>query len=142
MKRSKSYIKILIIPGNIQTPKAYPFWDRLLEMLKEHEVRKLEGMLKEQEIMDLINATDLWISIDSFVPHLVAYHKLKPGIVLWAKSDPLIFGYPTNTNLLKDRKYLKAEQFRWWKDEPMDIDAHVDPEVILREINKWTPTIS
>jgi len=127
-------MKILIVPGNVQNAKSYPYWDSLLSLLKDHEIRKIEGILKEQEIIDAINWCDTWISIDSFVQHLVTYHHLKPGIVLWGKSDPLIFGYPTNINLLKDRKYLREDQFKWWKDEPIDIDVFVQPEEIIKRL--------
>jgi ADP-heptose:LPS heptosyltransferase len=127
-------MKILVIPGNIRTPKSYPHWDRLLELLKDHEVRKLEGILPEADIIALINWCDIWISIDSFLQHLVAYHHLKPGIVLWGQSDPLIFGYPTNINLLKDRKYLRPLQFRFWSEAKDAPDAFVQPEIVIQAI--------
>jgi len=129
-------MKILICPGNKQTAKSYPHWDRLTTLLAGHNIKGVVGILKEQEIIDLINWCDVWASIDSFLPHLVKYRKLKPGIVLWGKSDPLIFGYPENKNLLKDRKYLKGQQFKWWIDEPIDPTVFVEPEEIAKEIDK------
>jgi len=130
-------VKILIVPSNNPNAqaKAYPHWDALLAMLGGHEVKKIEGILKEQEIIDLVNWCDIWITIDSFLPHLVSFHGLKRGIVLWGKSDPLIFGYERNINLLKSRKCLRVEQFKWWKDEPVDTSVFVPPEGILQEID-------
>ena len=135
--------KILLCPGNVITAKSYPYWDKLVEMIKgEAMVTRIEGILPEQHIIDGVNWCDVWISIDSFLPHLVAYRKLKPGIVLWGTSDPLIFGYPSNTNLLKDRKYLREHQFLWWATptgelvEPPNPEAFVKPEVIVEAIHK------
>lgn len=125
-------MKILIVPGNVKNAKSYPFWDRFLKQAVKHEIKQVSGMLKEKEIIDLINWCDIWISIDSFLPHLAHYHQLKRGVVLWGKSDPNIFGYPENINLLKDRKYLRSDQFRWWADEPIDPQAFVNPEEILQ----------
>jgi len=129
-------MNILIVPGNIQGPKSYPRWEKLMSLLRGHKIKRLDGILKKQGIIDLVNWCDVWVSIDSFLPHFVAYHKLKPGIVLWGTSDPLLFGYQENTNLLKDRKYLREQQFKWWKDEVHNPDAFVDPELIVKEIDK------
>lgn len=125
-------MKILIVPGNVQNAKSYPYWDRFIKMANKHEIKVVDGILSDQDIIDLVNWCDIWVSIDSFLPHFVRYHKLKRGVVLWGKSDPGIFGYKENINLLKDRKYLRAEQFKWWIDEPLDPKAFVDPEEILQ----------
>ena len=129
-------MKILIVPGNIQNAKSYPHWGRFVELAKHHEIRKIEGMLPEREIIDLVNWCDTFVSIDSFLPHLAHYHGLTSGIEIWGKSDPEIFGYKKNINLLKDRKYLKPEQFKWWRDEPHDPEVFVLPEEILKAIEQ------
>ena len=126
--------KILINRGNVINAKSYPFWDEL--NLKDHEVKEIKGILSSQELIDLVNWCDTWVSIDSFLPHFCAYHKLKPGIVLWGTSDPLIFGYKHNTNLLKNRKYLRNEQFKWWKDEVNNPDTFLSTDTILQSIEK------
>ena len=128
-------MKILICEGNIKNAKSYPYFEQLYVLLKNHEIKKIEGILKEQEIIDLINWSSVWISVDSFVQHLAAYHKLKKGIVIWGTSHPEIFGYPTNINLLGDRKYLRPNPFLWWKDEVNNPDAFVAPEEIIRAID-------
>ena len=126
--------KILIIPGNIQNAKSYPHWDKLCELLKDHEIKKIEGILPITQIVDLVNWCDKWVSIDSFVPHLCAYYDLKQGIVIWGKSDPEIFGHKHNINLLKDRKYLKPQQFQWWREEKFDPEVFISPEEIIKNI--------
>ena len=130
-------MKILICEGNVKTAKSYPHWERLLELLKDHEIKKIEGILKEQEIIALVEECDVWISIDSMLQHLVAYHKLKRGIVIWGKSSPKVFGYESNINLLKDYRYLSNNQFGlWWPTEPHDPDVFVGPEIIVAAIKK------
>lgn len=129
-------MKILIVPGNVQNAKSYPHWEQFLVLVRDHEVKRIEGMLKEREIIDLVNWCDVWVSIDSFLPHLVAYHKLKRGVVVWGKSDPLIFGYPTNVNLLKGREHLRAGQFRHWSEEPYNPSVFVSPETVFQMVEK------
>ena len=127
-------MKILISRGNIQNAKSYPFWDELILLLKNHEIKEIKGILPEHEIIDLVNWSDEWISIDSFLPHLCAYHKLKRGIVLWGKSDPELFGYQHNVNLLKDRKYLRPDQFSYWTGVVHNTDDFVSAQVVASVI--------
>lgn len=122
--------KILIAKGN-PNAKAYPYWDELTG----HEIKVLEGKLSTQEIIDLVNWSDVWVATDTFLQHFCAYHKLKRGIVIWGKSDPKLFGYEHNINLLKDRKYLRRHQFLWWKDEPIDKEAFVSIDVLQKAIS-------
>ena len=134
-----------------ENAKNYPWWPELVALLKNQGYHIIQVGLKGDkeiganefkinlslnEIRSLINNVFIFISIDSFVSHFAHYYNLKPGIIIFSKSDPLIFGYPKNVNLLKNRKYLKQDQFRWWKDEPHDPDAFILPEAILQEINK------
>ena len=127
-------MKIVICRGNIRNAKSYPYWDELLVLLKDHEIKEIKGILPEQEIIDIVNESDLWISIDSFLPHLCNYKKLKPGIVIWGLSDPVLFGFPQNINLLKGKMYLRPDQYGLWKDIKENPDAFVKPEVVLEAI--------
>jgi ADP-heptose:LPS heptosyltransferase len=133
-------MKILINRGNVFNAKSYPFFDELINELKwrGHEIKEIKGILSEQEIIDLVNDCDVWITIDTFLQHLCAYYKLKKGIVIWGKSDPTIFGYPENINLLKDKKYLRVNQFRSWTDAWNDIEnrpeSFVSPLVVCQAI--------
>ena len=84
-------------------------------------------------IADLVRQCDTWISSDSFLPHL-AHHVGKPGVVVWSRSDPNVFGYPENHNLLKDRKYLRKNTFGMWEEESYMEDAFVDPAVVAAAV--------
>jgi ADP-heptose:LPS heptosyltransferase len=128
-------MKILTCAGNTQTAKSYPHWNQLLLLLKDHEIQQITGILSEAALLESVHWADVVITIDSFLPHLIKYYKIrKTIIVIWSKSDPNIFGYAENINLLKDRKYLKPEQFKWWMDEPHDPAAFVSPEEIAQVI--------
>lgn len=128
-------MKILINPGNIQNAKSYPYWEEFLELVKDQEVKQIKGILPEQEIIDLVNWCDKWISIDSFLPHLCKYHNLKSGIVIWGKSDPLIFGYPENVNLIKDRNRLRPDQFVFWTNVKWDKDDFIIATDLIKSLN-------
>jgi len=135
-------MKILIARGTSKieegkkNAKEYPYWDRLLELCQDHEIKEISGKLNNKDLTELINWCTVWISIDSFLPHFVKYNSLKCGIVLWGLSDPLIFGYNTNINLLKDRKYLRKDQFVWWRGIEHNPEAFVSAEEVFKAINK------
>jgi ADP-heptose:LPS heptosyltransferase len=129
-------MKILINRGNIHNAKSYPYWEELLVLLKDFEIKEVVGILSEEELIELINWCDIWVSIDSFMQHLVAFHNLKPGIVLWGKSNPKMFGYKTNSNLLGDIKNLRKDQFVWWKDIKSDPNDFVLPSIVFNDIIK------
>lgn len=118
--------------------KMYPYWPQVIGFLKAAGIYTIQiggtgepslGCDEEQfgksfrELKDLTDSSDGWISVDNFFQHFVHYHKLKSGIVIWSKSDPNIFGYPENINILKDRKYLRKEQFKTWNDEPHELES-------------------
>lgn len=123
-------------------PKNYPWWPELISMIKEpiiqvgieSETQLVDDFRKNlslKELSDLILECRIWISVDSFFQHL-AWDIGKPGIVLWGQSDPLIFGHSENTNLLKDRKYLREKQFWWWEQCDYIEDSFVKPEEVLK----------
>jgi hypothetical protein len=120
--------------------KDYPFWSELLKMIKEPvvqigvtgEKRLTKDFRKDLELPELeklVMECRTWVSVDSFLPHL-AKHLGKTGIVLWSLSDPDIFGYPENVNLLKDRTYLRSDQFAIWEAVTLNPEAFVGPEVV------------
>ena len=144
--------KIIISPysrklrNGKENPKNYPFWNELLSLLKnegfyiiqigrtgEVKLEKSDELLLDKSLNDLkklISESDIWISVDNFLPHLC--HLIpKPGIVLFGQSDPLIFGHKENINLLKDRKYLREKQFDIWECCECNNDAFVEPSVVL-----------
>jgi ADP-heptose:LPS heptosyltransferase len=131
-----------------ENAKNYGAWIQLVELLKStgfyivqigtsgekpinaHE-QKLN--LSPAELEKLIKDSYKVITIDSYIQHL-CWSIEKPCICLWGKSDPLIFGHPENTNLLKDRRNLRPDPWRWWEDIPYDPSVFVSPEVVLKEI--------
>jgi len=135
-----------------ENPKNFPYWKELVALMKAKDIKVIqigstkdkciEGItdfrqnLKLSQIRDLINETDTWISVDSFLQHLCAYHKLKRGIVIFSKSDPKIFGYTRNLNLLKSRSYLREHQYWWWEQESYDINAFVTAEEVMVSVIK------
>lgn len=123
-------------------PKNYPYWEELISLIKEpiiqvgtnEEIQLVKDFHKNlsiPELRNLINSCRTWISVDSFFQHL-AWDQGKPGIVLWGQSDPLIFGHPENTNLLKDRSYLREKQFWLWEQCNYRKEAFVEPAEVLK----------
>jgi ADP-heptose:LPS heptosyltransferase len=123
-------------------PKNYPWWPELISLINEPivqigiegEIQLVEDFRKNlplNELKSLVLECRTWISVDSFFQHF-AWDLNKPGIVLWGQSDPLIFGHPENTNLLKDRKYLREKQFWWWEQCDYNAEAFVKPEEIIK----------
>jgi glycosyltransferase involved in cell wall biosynthesis len=144
--------QILIAPWSNALPdgrtnaKNYPYWRELVALLKPHYHVTQIGRMGEKElcsdvrfyydirqIADLLRQADTFISVDSFLPHLA--HKIgKSGIVLFGQSDPNIFGYDENINLLKDRNYLRPNQFEIWDNCEYNREAFVEPEAVLRAL--------
>lgn len=131
--------------NGLDNPKNYPYWKEVIAKIDDHVVQV--GVTGEEQLVDdfrtdlsiadlrqLINECDLWLSCDSMFQHL-GWDQGKKGIVIFSQSDPLIFGHEENINLLKDRSYLRENQFLWWEDVEYNKDAFVDPEVVIDAIN-------
>jgi len=134
--------------------KNFPFWDRLIILLTDNghivnqigvkdetRFKRVSEFYQDKSIPELIeitNSHDLWISVDNFFPHFAHYYTLKSGVVIWGKSDPQLFGYPDNINILKDKKFLRPGniQFLWWHYEPFVADAFQTPQRIYDIIQK------
>lgn len=127
-------------------PKNFPYWEELISMIDEPIVQVgVEGEaqlvpdfrknLPISELRELIKQCRTWIGVDSFFQHL-CWDEGKSGIVLWGVSDPLIFGHPENTNLLKDRKYLVENQFLWWQDTEHRNERFVEPKQVIEYLRK------
>jgi ADP-heptose:LPS heptosyltransferase len=145
-------MKIIISPysrklrnGN-QNPKNYPYWQELVEKLNERGYDVIQiGVQDEVPIKGVIDVKYnlpleelkalaiecyTFISVDNFFPHLMS-HTSKRGIVLWGRSDPKIFGYSQNINLLKDVKYLRSNQFDIWESIEYNPDIFIKPDEII-----------
>lgn len=130
-------------------PKNYPFWKELIELLPEARITQIGSQGEEPLVSDcrfgltledlkkLVATKDTWISVDSFLPHL-AHHIPKPGIVIFSVSDPDIFGYKENVNLLRDRRYLRKNQFDTWESHSFVTDAFVNPGEVVKALRKAT----
>lgn len=133
-----------IMRNDQKHPKNYPYWPELIELLQRdgHSLMQL-GVEGEQQLVtdfrknlnysvlcDLIRQCDLWIGVDSYGQHL-GWSVGKRGIALFGQSDPLIFGHAENVNLLKNRKYLRQQQFWLWEQCESNDEAFVAPEVVM-----------
>lgn len=156
-------MKIVISPFSVSAkipkgklhPKNYPFWRDLIKSLKlHHEIIQI-GKSEEEilthdfrfdlpfpKLLELIKEMDLFISVDNFFPHMVnSYYSkyAKTGIVIFSRSNPEVFGYPQNINLLKDKKYLRNGQFLYWDQCDYIEDAFPEPEKIIEAVNLYIP---
>lgn len=127
-------------------PKNYPYWEEVLNKIKEPVVQVgIEGEiqivddfrknLSLTELAELVKESKTWMSCDSFFQHF-CWDLGKRGVVVFAQSDPNIFGHPENINLLKDRKYLREKQFWIWEQAEFIEEAFVGPEVVLEALKK------
>jgi len=146
-------VKILFHPftqklrTGMPSAKQYPAdtWKRVVAMLPEHEIIQIgvhgeEKMCNDfrvglplREIEYLVRECDTWVCCDSFLQHM-AVPIGKPGVVVWSVSDPLIFGYQWNRNVIKDRSFLRADQFGMWESETFNLDAFPSPRDVVHEI--------
>ncbi len=130
--------------NNKPNAKEYPYWKELIELIRDNIiqvgidgetqlVKDFRKNLTMKEIEDLLKDCDYWISIDTYLQHL-AHNIGKNGVVLWGTSDPNIFGYSNNINIIKDRKYLRNNQFNIWNDEIWNPDTFVEAREVYRII--------
>lgn len=135
-----------------QNAKNYPYWQELIVKLKKFaEINEIiqigigneyrfEGVVHRfnqplKEVEKLVRNVDVWISVDNFLPHLCNAQKVPTrGVVLFSRSDPAHFGYKHNINLLKDRKYLRPDQFIIWEQCPYVEDAYVDTQTVINAV--------
>lgn len=143
------------LEGGRVNPKSYPHWEEVVASLRRMGQRTVQiGVSGEQRlngvddyrqglsldaIATLIRTCNTWLSVDSFLPHLCHCYGLKSGVVLWGVSDPLIFGYPTNINLLKARSYLRPHQFQTWNEYGYDPAAFVTATEVIAAVNQLLP---
>ena len=134
-------MKITIFPSSRllrngeRNPREYPYWEELKDLLKntEHSFTYVDVIVPFDELTNMINNSDVVITIDSFIQHYCWYLG-KKCIVLWGVSDPLIFGHKENINILKDRKYLRPNQFDIWETQKYNKNVFVLPEKIMEEL--------
>jgi SAM-dependent methyltransferase len=132
-------------------PKNYPYFDIVIQELKKYNIKViqigisgepiLKGVdevkfdLKLKDLKKVLEEADTFISVDSFIQHFAAYYNI-PGIVIFGQSDPEIFGHKIHINLLKDRKYLRPDQFHIWEFAKFDDDVFVEPNIVIETVKK------
>lgn len=136
-------------------PKNYPYWPQLITLLNDagYEVVQVgtsgETRLPDisecyfdltfTQIRDLVNDCATWLTVDSWLQHFCHCEQLKTGIVLWGQSDPRIFGYPENVNLLRGRDYLRPWPYDTWEAATYRADAFVYAENVMPHVYKLAP---
>lgn len=151
-------MKILISPYSQKlrsgktNPKNFPYWKEVVQQLNQlnHIVIQI-GVTGEEKIEgvneflinknfkfleDLILESDVWVSVDNFFPHFCNTIN-SYGIVIYSRSDPKIFGYEKNVNILKDIRFLRHDQFGIWEQSEFDIVTFVEPHIVVNEILKF-----
>lgn len=130
-------------------PKDYPFAKELCGILLDqgHELIQIGGDQDDQlvdnfqkgrtfqEVQEMIREGDTAICCDTFLQHACWYGG-KKAIVIFGMSDPSIFGHRENLNLLKDRKYLRPNQFDLYYISDYNPNAFVAPEVVIDALAK------
>lgn len=147
-------MKIVLAPyaarlhNNSRNPKNFPHWAEVVHALNNlgYEVIQI-GVAGEERVAgvsqfiinwplrklrQVLEDADCFMSVDSFLPHFVWAEKLnKRGVVVWGQSDPLIWGHPTNVNLLLSRDHLRPLQFQDWPSATYNADVFVTPEEVV-----------
>ena len=133
--------------------KSYPYWERLVELIKdegfqviqigrsgEYAIDGIDEYLWDLPLIDLqarVSCCKLWIGVDNFLQHMVnSMNEVVPGIVIWGESNPKLFGYHYNLNILKSKKYLRHDQFGTWIGRPRNIEAFHDANSLFLKIRE------
>lgn len=139
--------------GNI-SPKDYPYWEEVIRDLKDtHQLVQLASPgekqlcddcrvgLNMQEIKNLIDWCDTFITIDSFFAHMAHFYN-KHGVVIFSRSNPQIFGYKENINLLRSAEYLREDQFGLWESCLYLKQAFVPPSDVIQAVTSKISALS
>ncbi len=136
------------LPTGEENPKNFPYWEELVKQLKDSGCYVIqigvagEKLIGADEIVlnasferlkEVLDNSDTFISVDSFFPHFAHYHG-KHGIVIFGQSDPNLFGYEENLNILKSRDYLRKEQFWLWTQAKFNKDAFISSKDVLDKV--------
>ncbi len=145
--------KILISPCSRRlstgpNAKNYPWWKDVTRNLKEkgfyviqigdgadEDIGANELALNKRfsELKKMIAECSTWASVDNFFHHFCAVER-KRGVAIFGISDPIIFGHTLNINLLKDRSYLRPDQYNIWSGVAHNPEVFVSPELVTQAI--------
>lgn len=144
---------ILISPYSSYLPnkpnaKNYPYWEEVVAYLNElgahvfqvgyYGERKIKGVelfmvdTDYKTLSKISKKVDMRVSVDNFYPHFCHNLGLK-CTVIFSQSDPDIFGYDDNVNLIKGDEYLRPgySQFDTWHNAVYNEEAFVHPLAVL-----------
>lgn len=137
-----------------QNAKNYPYWSEVISgLVKLFPIKVLQvcyksgdkGLIETKvhpdvdylffssvhDLVPYLRMPSVWASVDNFFPHLCSAVGGLPGVVIFSKSDPDIFGYKTNINLHSCPPRFRPDQFNLWEDCAFDEEAFpAVPEVI------------
>ena len=133
------------LPSGIPNAKNWPWFKELFTMMPDDEFIQLgtngedriEGAAQFiqgfplEKLEQVIRDCDTWLSVDSWLPHFCATMRLQSGVVIWGQSNPKIWGYKHNINLLKSKEFLREFQYAPWWDIPYNENAFISPEVVV-----------
>lgn len=134
------------------SPKSIPLAKELAQIIMAagHQLIQIGGEEDEQvtpdfrknlsfdEVGKLIETSDTAICCDSYLQHH-CWLLNKKAIVIWGISDPLIFGHSLHHNLLKDRRFLRPNQFDLYYSDQHRPDAFPSPWKVIEELRLWNP---
>lgn len=131
-----------------KNPKNYAYWPKVIAHLKkknhliqiglEHEEdlgchEFLKG-LHLSEIRKVIERCDTWVAVETFLMHMANLVN-KRGVVIWHICNPKIYGYETNINLFRDRKYFRPNQFDMFENTPYNEAGHVNYAEVIKAVD-------
>ena len=129
-----------------ENPKDWPFFDKLIEALPQHEwvqigfgdkpIKGAEQVVtNRQGVIELIDKCDTWISVDTWLQHVATLTCKKRGIAIFSKSEPKMFGHPQNINLLKSQMYVQ-NPYAMWEARYYSAAAFVCVEKVIESLNE------
>ena len=135
---------------NRENPKNYPYWGQVVKNLRLLGYRTVQigtvgepsiGAddtkfgLKLKDFKKLLDESNGFACVDNFFNHFATFYG-KRGVVVFGRSDPKIFGYEQNINLLKDRACLRKNQFDIWEHDEFRADVFVSADEVVAAICK------
>lgn len=129
--------------------KNFPHWQEVISVLESegHTViqvgtptetpiaREFRPGLSFGELKDLLAECDTFLCVDTWLQHAAAlWEPGKQGVVVWSKSNPLIFGYQHNYNIFKMSSTFRERQFANWHEETFDAEAFPSVTNVLNAV--------
>lgn len=130
--------------------KSYPYWNELIAKIKTLGYKTIQIGTKNEplfntdehyidlpfkEIENKILECRCWISVDNFLQHLCnCMSTVIQGIVIYGLSDPNLFGYKYNKNILKSKNNLRSNQFDSWPHVKRNDNVFFKPDEMFEQI--------